>query len=92
MDGIFTNGCVLFLLQGGTLKEGASKAVSVPFVHRLSTLSALPQHHSCAQMLLSHSGPSKYHHVDFNKGKPRGNVLAVDCLYGFGSLLGLKEV
>lgn len=47
IDGIFTNGCVLFLSQGGTLKEeGASKVVSVPFFHRHSMLSALPQHHS----------------------------------------------
>ena len=72
MDGVFTNGCVLFLSQGGTLNEGASKAVSVPFVHRLRLLSALPQHHSGTQTLLGHSDPSRYRHVDFNKIKPGG--------------------
>lgn len=57
---------------GGAGGEGASQAAFVPFLPTFNIPRASSQHYPGTGALLAQGSPSKYHHFDFNKIKPRG--------------------
>lgn len=53
VESVLTNGCDLFHSQGGTLKEAASKAVSIPFFSYIVCYVGCPTYtNSSTRMLL----------------------------------------